>query len=412
MRCHHLAGKTGGGGWLADLVHDGGDAGRVGRMDVSQIKGADKAVRQQHAFRNAAFRPGLFQRPQHRRRQRKIGGRRGGRHRQIKPGRLGGSRIIRCDKRQQMPQVQRAKGRHFVAGARCHRQKPANRLRGVVVKLCRRRAGIADTHQHRHAGGKGGIGSKGRVGTIKTKAFAGQFGIERNHHQSGAAGDVGIKGLCNHRQARNALLIVERPPDKRPCKGRWLAQMTGKGQFRGIGRGFRATPELRRLAMVDKTTIKGPPGRYKPCIGIQIAKADSRLDRAVRQRSQPINTNRRMRGIHQHDMKRLEKRWVDRPGIGVGQKLRHQRREHRIINAHGGQDISGELRPGNIAGSGAADDLGLVPERLEGTAHLIHHGAAGILVAPRHQLRLDKPLLPAKPWRVIGKLVDDILKRL
>ena len=116
-----------------------------------------------------------------------------------------------------------------------------------------------------------------------------------------------------------------------------------------------------------------------------------------------------MRGLHQNDVKLVDKRRVDGTGISTIQKLADKADKNRVINPHRHQDVGGKLRTGDVTlMDGGADHLCLVPERLEGAASLIHDIAAGIGVTARHQLCFDKPLFPGKPRRLIGKLVDHL----
>ena len=158
--------------------------------------------------------------------------------------------------------------------------------------------------------------------------------------------------------------------------------------------------------MIDNPAVQRPPGRDKPRIGIEITQSDRCLGGAGGQGVQRGNIDIAMRRIQQHNMKRLEKRGIDRPRVGIIQQFCDKRREQRIIDTHGRQNIGSKLGVGSIAHGRAADHFRLVPERLEGAADLIHHCATGFLVTTSHQLRLDKPLFPVKPWLFIGKLSD------
>ena len=183
--------------------------------------------------------------------------------------------------------------------------------------------------------------------------------------------------------------------------------MAGQRQHRRIGLNRGAAPELCGTLMIDQSVTEGPPGRHKTRIRIEIAKSNRRLDRTFGKRIKPGDIDIMMRGLHQHDVKLVDKRRIDRAGIGTVQKLADEAGKGRVINAHRKQDVSGELRAGDIAlVDRGADHLRLVPERLEGAANLIHDIAAGVGVAARHQLCFNKPLFPCKPRRLIGKLVD------
>ena len=188
--------------------------------------------------------------------------------------------------------------------------------------------------------------------------------------------------------------------------------MTGQREVDVIRRDVRTAPQLSGLFMRNQPTIQRPPCRDKPRLGIEITQPDSSLDRSVGKRRQPVSIDRGVRRVHQHDMQRLQQCRVELTRIGAGEQRRHKRRKRSIINAHGLQDIGGKLRAGGIAHGSAADDLRLVPERLERAAHLIHHGTAGFVIAARHQLCFDQPLFPFQPGFLIGKLADQILQRL
>ena len=164
--------------------------------------------------------------------------------------------------------------------------------------------------------------------------------------------------------------------------------------------------------MIDKPAVERLPGGYEARVGIKIAQPDRRLRRGIGQGTECCGVDIAVRRVHQHDVKRLEKRGVDRPRVGVVQQICDKRREHGVIDAHGRQDIGGEPGAGGIAHRRAADNLGLVPEGLKSTADLIHDCAAGLVVAAGHKLCLDKPLFPVEPGLLVGKLPDKRFQRL
>ena len=188
--------------------------------------------------------------------------------------------------------------------------------------------------------------------------------------------------------------------------------MARQRKLEPVRRDFCAAPQLGGLFMRDQPTVKGPPCGNKPGLRIEIAQPDSGLHRPFGKGRQPIGINGGMRRIHQHDMKRLQKRRIEVARRGATQQRGYQRRECGIINAHRLQDIGGKLCAGNIASGSVADHLRLVPEGVKGAADLIHHIATGLVIAARHQLRLDKPLFPFQPGRIIRKLIDKIFQRL
>ena len=311
-----------------------------------------------------------------------------------------------------MPQAEPVKGREVGIAAIDHGKQVSGGARRVRVQLRRQVGRVTDTEKQRHPDGKRRVGGNGIGSAFKTEALADKFGIERRHHQAGPAGDISIHGGGNHRQACDALLSVEGTPDEGARQRRGLALVARDRHLNLIGRGFGAAPELCRPAVIDKASIKRFPGGNKPRVGIEVAQPDRRLHRRIGKGIEAGGVDIGMRGIHQHDVKRLEERRVDRPRVGVVQQLCDQRGKDGVIDPHRGQDVGGKLRAGGIAHGGAADDFGLVPERLKGTADLIHHRAARLVVATGHQLGLDKPLLPFKPRRLVGKLADQCLQRL
>ena len=185
--------------------------------------------------------------------------------------------------------------------------------------------------------------------------------------------------------------------------------MAGNRQPRRIRLDRRTSPQLGSAFMFDQPVTECPPGRHQARIRIKIAKPDRRLGRTHRKRIKARNIDVMMRGLHENDVELVDKRRVNGPGISIVQKLANKAGKHRIINPHRQKDVGGKLRTGNVTlVDGGADHLGLVPERLEGAAGLIHDVAAGIGVTSRHQLCLDKPLFPVKPRRLIGKLVNHL----
>ncbi len=185
--------------------------------------------------------------------------------------------------------------------------------------------------------------------------------------------------------------------------------MAGKRQLRRIGLDRRAAPQLGRAFMVDQPMTERPPGRHETRIRVKITKPDRCLGRAGGKRIKACNVDIMMRSLHQNDVKLVDKRRVNGPGIGAVQKLAYKVDKHRVIDTCRHQNVGGKLRAGNVTlVDGGADHLCLVPERLKGAASLIHDSAAGIGVAARHQLRFDKPLFPVKPRRLIGKLVNHL----
>ena len=113
-----------------------------------------------------------------------------------------------------------------------------------------------------------------------------------------------------------------------------------------------------------------------------------------------------MSRIHEHNVKRFNQSRIDRPGLTIAKELADEAGENRIVNPGRKQDISRKTRARDIALGGGANDLRLVPERFKSTTYLIHHIAAGIVVATHHELCRDQPLFPFEPRRVVRQLVD------
>ena len=411
MSLGHIAGKRLCRGRLANLIERTRHTGSIRRMNGGKVERADNAMGKKHGFGNTAITGGLFHRAEHDRRDRQERcGFTGIWRCQFQPviARIhdGIHRRAQLDERQKVPQAEPVEWCDIGFAAAYHGKQVTGRTRRVRIQLRRQIGRIADTQKQRHPDGERRVGGNGIASAFKAEALAHQLGIKRRHHQTGAASGVRIHGTGNHRQPGNALFLVERAPDKGPGQRRWLALVTRSCQLHLIACECGAAPELCCLAMVDNPAVQRPPGGDKARIGIEITQPDRRLDRTVGQGVQRGDIDIAMRRIQQHNVKRLEKRGVDRPRVGVIQQICDKRREQRVIDTHGRQNVGSKLGAGGIAHSRAAYHLRLVPEGLEGAADLIHHRAARFLVTTGHQLRLDKPLFPVKPGLFIGKLSD------
>ena len=157
--------------------------------------------------------------------------------------------------------------------------------------------------------------------------------------------------------------------------------MAGQCKVDVVRRDFCAAPKLGCLFMRNEPAIECPPCGDKPGFGIEIAQPDSGLHGPFGQCCQPVGIDIGVRRIHQHDVKWLQKRRIELAGVGAVQQGGHQRRERRVIDAHGPEDVGRKPRTGSITHGSAADHLRLVPERLESATDLIHHRAAGLVVA-------------------------------
>ena len=197
-------------------------------MNGGKVDRADNPMCQKHGFSNAAVTGGLFHGAEHDRRDRQERCRLAGIWRcQLQPviARIhdGIHRRVQLDQRQKMPQAEPVERCDISLAAANHGKQVTGRARCFRIQLWREVGHIADAEKKRHPDGQRRVRSNGIGRTVKIEALAHQLGIERGHHQTGAAGDIGIHRGRNHRQPRNAPFLVERTPDKRACQCRWLA---------------------------------------------------------------------------------------------------------------------------------------------------------------------------------------------
>ena len=158
--------------------------------------------------------------------------------------------------------------------------------------------------------------------------------------------------------------------------------------------------------MVNETVRQRSPCRHQTRFRIEIPQFHGGLNRSARKSRQTVDINVVVSRIHEHNVKRFDQSRINRPGLTIAKELTDKTGEDRIIDPGRKQDVSRETCARNIALGGGANDLCLVPERLESTPNLIHDVAAGIVVATHHELGRDKPLFPFEPRRVIRQLID------
>ena len=411
---HHVSPEPARRFWLIHRIQRRGNSRHIRRVHLGKTVCADGAMRQQDGFRDAARGGGLVKGLQHdwRGRQECFGSDRTGRCRD-KPGhRLTGLHgrhaVTGCGKRQQAVFSEGGQRGHVDTACLRHRQQIARRAGLTASKDVRHVSPVTNADQDGQLASKNSVlVGKQRLGAIEVQRLTAKLGIERRHHPAGPVGNINIHRGGDEGQAFGRLLGIKGAPDKGPGQRRRLALMAGQCQHRGVGLNRGAAPQLCHPLMVDQSVTKRPPGRHKTGIRVEVAEPDRRLGRTFGKRLKTDNIDIMMRRLHQHDMKLVNQRRVDGAGIGVVQKLADKAGECRIINPRREKNVGGELCAGDITlVDGGADHFRLVPERLERPTRLIHHIAAGIGIAARHQLRFDKPLFPFKPRCLIGKLVN------
>ena len=141
--------------------------------------------------------------------------------------------------------------------------------------------------------------------------------------------------------------------------------------------------------MVNQAAAQTIKGRHHTRIFTQKFQLHNALRHLRRQYRKTFQRNRAIDHIHQHNMHRIQRVWIDIFCRNAGQHFPRQGKENRVFNTIRRKNISGKSGAASIALHGMTNHIRLMPERIQRCRDLLANNATGSGIISHHQFMFD-----------------------